>query len=370
MDAVGAQNHGYVNDFRGVASHKIETPNALDNHSKHSAIEDQDTSISDCESGISGPSADQSQLFFDGFVEVHEGERLHEILRRRFLSGLGSLETRSSVVAIHRNSCSGILGHARLQAFHVFARAVEKKCGGNANLKYGWYGGSRDEIAKIISYGFGHCRNDESRELFGCGIYLSPDHSSIDSVSSSVAGKDGLRHVILCRVILGNMELVNPGSKQTHPSSEQFDSGVDDLVDPKKYIIWSAHMNTHILPEYVISFTVASSSKGWKRTREPERKPSSPWMPFCTLISVLSNFLPPQTISLIAKYHAHHKENRISRRELIQRVRQIAGDKLLTAVIKSFRHKQLKASTDTLPIKMSSIVGQPCERKQELKRRG
>lgn len=50
------------------------------------------------------------------------------------------------------------------------------------------------------------------------------------------------------------MEEVCPDNGQFHPSSEDFDSGVDNLLAPRRYIIWSSHMNTHILPEYVISF--------------------------------------------------------------------------------------------------------------------
>ena len=57
---------------------------------------------------------------------------------------------------------------------------MEKKCGGNANLRYAWFGASRDKIWEIISHGFGHCGNAENKGLFGNGIYLSPDDSSID----------------------------------------------------------------------------------------------------------------------------------------------------------------------------------------------
>ncbi|WZZ81262.1 hypothetical protein YC2023_101834 [Brassica napus] len=35
-------------------------------------------------------------------------------------------------------------------------------------------------------------------------------------------------------------------------SSPEFDSGVDDLASPKKYIVWSTHMNTHVLPEFLV----------------------------------------------------------------------------------------------------------------------
>lgn len=68
--------------------------------------------------------------------------------------------------------------------------------------------------------------------------------------------------MVLCRVIMGNMEVVLPGSKQFHPSSESFDSGVDDPENPRHYIVWSMNINTHIYPEYVVSFKVPANREG------------------------------------------------------------------------------------------------------------
>ena len=81
------------------------------------------------------------------------------------------------------------------------------------------------------------------------------------SALSSEVDEYGLRHVLLCRVILGDMEVVSPGSNQFHPSSQKFDSGVDNLADPRRYIVWSAYMNSHIFPIFMISFK-APSLKG------------------------------------------------------------------------------------------------------------
>lgn len=66
--------------------------------------------------------------------------------------------------------------------------------------------------------------------------------------------ENGEQHVVLCKVILGASELVAYGSDQFHPSSEDFDTGVDDTVSPRRLVVWSTHMNTHILPLYVVSF--------------------------------------------------------------------------------------------------------------------
>lgn len=50
------------------------------------------------------------------------------------------------------------------------------------------------------------------------------------------------------------MEEIPLGSNQFRPSSEKYESGVDDLSNPKTYVIWDAYRNSHIFPEYIISF--------------------------------------------------------------------------------------------------------------------
>ncbi|KAL5544202.1 hypothetical protein UlMin_007986 [Ulmus minor] len=306
-------------------------------------VQDQESSLSDCESGISGANSDQIQLFNDGLVQLFEGDKVHDLIKHRFISNLGLLGERTRVEAIHKNSHSTIVGQARLHSFQIFSKALEKKNAGNANVKYAWYSPSgKDEISRIVRHGFGDFDKSRNNGLFGHGLYLVPDDSPLPCVESTCADEDGLRHVVLCRVILGKAELVRPGSEQWHPSSDGFDSGVDNLSAPKKYIVWSTHMNTCVLPEYVISFR-APCSRGSASIQEPVRKPNSPWMPFPTLISVLSDFLPPPAIELISKFHRNHREKKISRHEMIQRVRQIAGDELLITVIKSFRAKQFRA---------------------------
>lgn len=46
---------------------------------------------------------------------------------------------------------------------------------------------------------------------------------------------------------------------------------------------------------------------GFVRTKRQPCEPTSPWMPFPVLISELSKFLPPQSVSLIRKHHEAHK---------------------------------------------------------------
>lgn len=74
------------------------------------------------------------------------------------------------------------------------------------------------------------------------------------SAGRSEPDDNGEKHVILCRVILGNVEKVEAGSQQCHPSSAEFDTGVDDLRNPKWYVVWSTNMNRHVLPDCVVSY--------------------------------------------------------------------------------------------------------------------
>lgn len=67
--------------------------------------------------------------------------------------------------------------------------------------------------------------------------------------------ENGVGHVLLCLVILGKAETIVAGSRVFQPSSSDFDSGVDDLLSPRNYTIWSAYMNSHIFPFQIISFT-------------------------------------------------------------------------------------------------------------------
>ncbi|GAU46427.1 hypothetical protein TSUD_134570 [Trifolium subterraneum] len=299
--------------------------------------EESSSIVSDSESSVSGTTGEHQQQKQDSnsfLVTLREGDVVHDLLKTRFLGGLGLISTKTEILAIHRNACSDVVSQARLQSFHVYAEAVSKIRGGNSNVKYAWYGSyGENDVRDILSNGFSHAH--------GHSLCLSPDDSPLQSVKNCVAGRNGVKHLILCRVILGRTEIVQSDTKQCYPSCEDYDSGVDNISAPNKYMIWSSRMNTHVWPAYVISFRV-SSFKGVEVSEDEHvRPPTSPWMPFPILISVLSKVLPSLDIALICKFHKAKKEGKISRHELIQKVRQIAGDKLLISVIKSYRAKVL-----------------------------
>ncbi|CAA2956082.1 probable inactive poly [ADP-ribose] polymerase SRO5 [Olea europaea subsp. europaea] len=313
---------------------KTENPGSRAN------LEDQCEQVSlasKCESGISGiDNGQDTHMFKNGLIRVHEEDKMYGIIKNKSVSSLSSCGLHTEVEAIHKKDYSGVMCQAKLQSFCTYARAMEQNFRGGANMKYAWYGASKNELNNILLHGFGHSMNIG---VYGGGICLSPADYPIGSFQSSVADEDGLRHLLVCHVLLGRTEIVQPNSGQSNPSSEKFDSGVDNLACPKKYVVWSTRVNTHILPEYIVSFRSSSGLEGYQRISHPLRRPSSNFIPFPALIKALSKFLPPDAVKTMAKHYGDHKEKKMTRLKLIQRLRNIAGDKLLFVVIKSYMDK-------------------------------
>ncbi|KAJ6833893.1 putative inactive poly [ADP-ribose] polymerase SRO3 [Iris pallida] len=301
---------------------------------------DVESSCSDSVSVIDGPVSEKShESSFCGRISAinKEGEEFLR-LKHRFHLSIGSLSQHCSVVDAYRNFRHCPMGKARLMAFRMFMKAMTEKRGGNQNMAYAWFGTSKDEAFRIMRDGFGVCGTPNNGGPFG--LHLCSDSASADSVLSAPVDEDGLRHVVVCRVILGCPEELLPGSVQSCPSSEEHDSGVDNMQSPSRYIIWYPDVKTHVLPLYTLSVKLDLSSEGWRR--EPVHKPSSPWMPFSALIHALSKSVPPSTMCLIKKFHTEFVERKITRQQLIFRFRQLVGDRLLVSAVKNFRDKKLK----------------------------
>ncbi|PIN07878.1 NAD(+) ADP-ribosyltransferase [Handroanthus impetiginosus] len=225
------------------------------NSTKLSLFEDLDSCPSDCESGVSGGENEQFPLFDIGLIRIQEKEMIYKTIETKLVSSLSSYVNNLQVQAIHRSDYSNLMNRAKFQSFCIYSKALEIKNGGNANVKYAWFGASKNEIDRIIRHGFGFPTNNPTQ---GHGVYLSPADHPIGSMRSAEPDENGLRHMLLCRVILGNAEVISPGSTQYNPSSEEFDSGVDNPASPQKYIVWTSRMNTHILPDFVVSFRASS----------------------------------------------------------------------------------------------------------------
>ncbi|KAK8657344.1 hypothetical protein V6N13_035588 [Hibiscus sabdariffa] len=298
-----------------------------------------DGEISDATSGsneIDSGSNCFEHFVANGFSKVDESSLEACIIQTSVSQNL-EMAKRPRVVAVHKNLNTSRSWQIRAHSFRVSAKAVAEKCGGDARIRYAWYGASRDEICEIVTHGFSW------RTKAGGGSHsrsLSPAKHLLDSVLSSTVDENGLRHLLLCRVILGKQEVVTgDSSDQFHPISSDFDSGVDDISAPTKYIIWNSRLNFSILPCYIVSFEAPYLSE------TKPLKPKSPWMTFPTLISILSRFLDHSRMASLKRQYAYFKGRKITRPQMVQRVKEIAGNQLLSSIFDIYTNKGPQVSS-------------------------
>ncbi|XP_042505168.1 inactive poly [ADP-ribose] polymerase RCD1-like isoform X2 [Macadamia integrifolia] len=200
-------------------------------------------------------SGGNSLLQTTGFDELTD-----DAVQDMFLLGMGLKLSANDILQMYRGSSNFLQG--RLELFRKQLE-ITTKYRGDPNIRYAWLATSKEAVSRIMEHGLGLKELCETKPMYGVGVRLTPANCSYISASHCDVDENGVQHLVLCRVIMGNMELVHPGSEQFHPSSENFDSGVDDLQNPKHYMVWNMNMNTHIYPEYVVSFRMPSNAEGF-----------------------------------------------------------------------------------------------------------
>ncbi|XP_050376296.1 probable inactive poly [ADP-ribose] polymerase SRO3 isoform X2 [Argentina anserina] len=257
---------------------------------------------------------------------LREGERAYTAVSNLFLKGIRRIDPTAKISSIRQCVRSGPLDKARLE---VFEKQMEmtKAARGSANVVHAWYCGSSGDIQGILTHGFG--LPSKVSGSHGVGLYLS--HLSLPFSSSSTGllqpDDNGEKHVLLCRVILGNVEKVEAGSQQCYPSSVEFDTGVDDTRTPTRYVVWSSYMNRHVLPECVVSYRTSSHVPG-----------SLPKKYHLTeLISRVRNSLPSSKVQQLSNLVNGLKAGKLARNDFCHQFRLVVGEQLLRSAIPEMR---------------------------------
>ncbi|XP_061352066.1 inactive poly [ADP-ribose] polymerase RCD1-like [Gastrolobium bilobum] len=306
---------------------------------------------------------------FNACNEFVHGKLDLDTVQKMFLNGMSSFGS-TDLVELYR--CSSTLMQARLELFHKQAEITEN-CRGDANVRYAWLASSKEELSTLIKYGLGHCGLSASKCTHGVGVHLAAATCPYASASYCDVDENGVRHLVLCRVIMGNMELLRPGSRQFRPSSGDYDSGVDDVQSPRYYIVWNMNLNTHIYPEFVVSFKVSSDGEGLLCGGESKndvsevnsadqgpksllpstldtgiatgvvaslpKAPKSPWMPFPMLFAAIANEVPPNDMELINMHYQQFRSKKMARDDFVKKLRLIVGDSLLRETITNLQCK-------------------------------
>ncbi|XP_008806623.1 inactive poly [ADP-ribose] polymerase RCD1-like [Phoenix dactylifera] len=272
-----------------------------------------------------------------------------------FLSGMGPFAIPQNILQIHRYAPKDLPTQIRCEAFERQIRSTRVQRG-DANVRYGWFGSKKIEIAEILIRGFG-MGGKPTEGVLGTGVYLTPDNRAFASVNLCDVDEKGVQCMLLCRAILGNMERVQPGSRQCFPSSRDNDSGVDDCLSPTCHVLWSTHLGSYIHPEYVVSFKLSPNIReylfGLKDVRfqvaatkvvqdfsslhpircEPTRGPTSPWIPFTVLFAEIQNHVSPLAKELLLRHYEELKSKAITREELVKKMKAIVGEQLLMCTL-------------------------------------
>ncbi|KAH0683848.1 hypothetical protein KY289_021600 [Solanum tuberosum] len=160
---------------------------------------------------------------------VREEENVYQKLKGLLPS---VMKNRVITTAMHLCMRRGPVEKARFEVYQENLEKVTRSRGCRVDDS-GWYGTSVKNVDSLMRRGFEMNSIVPSSYPHGVGIYLSPFLSPQISDMMSDIDENGEKHIILCQVILGNFEKVELGSKQLFPSSKDFDTGVDDLTNPK-----------------------------------------------------------------------------------------------------------------------------------------
>ncbi|KAL6909355.1 hypothetical protein ACP4OV_001636 [Aristida adscensionis] len=308
----------------------------------------------------------------------NSGPRADSAVQSLVLQGLGHPFNEKDIIGIYKTPLLDQQGQIRSNLFQKEVDATKSRRG-NANVRYAWLSCSKDAMDEMMMRGALEIAKPQQGPMYGIGTHLAPANCPNSCASYSGFHENGIIRMMLCRVIMGNVEVVLPGSKQFQPSNESFDSGVDDIQKPKHYIIWDANVHKHIYAEYAViikapamsheylgskdnasatseiinagsfdsltkvdSFQSLASSdvqqEAPKFGRAP-KSPSSPWMPFSMLFAAISTKVPRSDMDLVLRYYEEFKRGKMSRPDLVIRMRQIVGDKLLVSTVMRLQQK-------------------------------
>ena len=331
-------------------------------------------SINKKDCGNVGEDIQQHQdIGLDAYTESVYGILDLNSVQKMFLKGMSSFgSTDSDIVEIYH--CSGASMQARWELFQKQAE-ITKKNHGEANIRYAWLASSKGELSTMMNYGLSHYGLSGSKCTYGIGVHLAAVTCPDASVRYCDVDENGVRHLALCRVIMGNMEILRPGTDQFHPSSCEYDNGVDAIECPQYYVVWNMNMNTHIYPEFVVSFKVSSDAEGHfcgsegknvsgvntacdgphgllnsesstvdngkapSMVSSTPKVPKSPWMPFPVLLDAIRDQVPPTGMDVIKTYYEQFRSKHISRDDFVKMLRLIVGDGLLRTTITNLQYK-------------------------------
>ncbi|KAG8096911.1 hypothetical protein GUJ93_ZPchr0013g36050 [Zizania palustris] len=271
---------------------------------------------------------------------LEQTDRFYQVVEKIFLSRMAPVAAASGVVitAVHK-----VEHDARTRAFQLQGQLLAAARGaGGSNAKFAWYGAPAADVAAAVEHGVGRTNGWLlGGRAHGEGVHLSPPQSPHASAMLTKVDEKGEAHIVLCRVLMGWPEVVPAGSSQFHPSSDDYDSAVDDMENPRWYVVWSTHMNTRILPLYVVSFKcpnlqqMQGSLGATSKLKKPSPEATRDMFPM--LLTEIQRFVPSPKLQTLQKSYNCFKKGQMKKDQFIRFLRSFIGDKVLTTVAKKLQ---------------------------------
>ncbi|RZC27971.1 Inactive poly [ADP-ribose] polymerase RCD1 isoform C [Glycine soja] len=282
-------------------------------------------SINKKDCGNVGEDIQQHQdIGLDAYTESVYGILDLNSVQKMFLKGMSSFgSTDSDIAEIYQ--CSGASMQARWELFQKQAE-LTKKNHGEANIRYAWLASSKGELSTMMNYGLSHYGLSGSKCTYGIGVHLAAVTCPDASVRYCDVDENGVRHLALCRVIMGNMEILQPGTGHFCGSEGKNVSGVNSACQGPHGLL---HSESSTVDNGKAPSMVASTPK----------VPKSPWMPFPLLLDAIRNQVPPKGMDVIKIYYEQFRSKHISRDDFVKMLRLIVGDGLLRTTITNLQFK-------------------------------
>lgn len=126
---------------------------------------------------LANPVSHNFTLLGDKIIKLDEADREFTSVQNRFFTGLGMLASYTTIKGIYKDCHRSTSGLSRLQAFKR-QEEITRTARGDANVKYAWYGTSKQGVSVIVLHGFGQPRIPKNGAMYGVGVYLAPEDYS------------------------------------------------------------------------------------------------------------------------------------------------------------------------------------------------
>ncbi|KAL0770572.1 hypothetical protein Bca101_035723 [Brassica carinata] len=233
-------------------------------------------------------------------VKPDEEEEVNiDAVKEKFVLGMATL---GHVELLDAYRFSGDTAKDRQSLFNKQAD-ITKLRRGDANIRYAWVPVKKKLLSSVMKHGLGVCGEFIKKSKYGVGVHLTAANCPYFSATHCDIDENGVRHMVLCRVIMGNMEPLGGGRGQ-------FFAG--DLLSENSRL--------------TLKGTKGSVSNGTGRVTNGNKSAGSALMPYPLLFNAMSSRVTQEEMDLITADYQQLREKKISREEFSRKLRVVVGD--------------------------------------------